>query len=83
MASKSHEDKVNAGYPFVLVSTNPDIVTDDDLIREFNNDNPDVRMYYILPPRAKVSEWLTSQHNNYEEIVTSGGSTRVKSLIGN
>ena len=40
-------------------------------------------MYYVLPPRAKVSEWLLNQHNNYETIVSSGGATQVSSLIGN
>ena len=83
LSSKEHEGKVKAGYPFVLVSTNPDLVSDEDLIDAYVNDNTNVRMYYVLPPRATASEWLLSQHNNYEEIVKSGGTKTVKSLIGN
>jgi hypothetical protein len=54
-----------------------------ELVEEYLKDNPDVKMYYVLPPRAKVSEWLLNQHNNYETIVSSGGATQVSSLIGN
>lgn len=83
LSSKEHDGKTKAGYPFVLVSTNPNIFNDKQLVEEYLKDNPDVKMYYVLPPRAKVSEWLLNQHNNYETIVSSGGATQVSSLIGN
>jgi hypothetical protein len=88
MASRNINDtSVKPGYPFVLVSTDPKLKSDNDLISEYNNPkdskNPKVRLYYVLPPRAKASEWLKTQHKNYETIKNSKGATRVKQLIGN
>lgn len=83
MASRDNTNtSVKTGYPFVLVSTDPKIISDDDLICQFEAKNPNVRMYYVLPPRAKASEWLMSQHKNYEAI-SKNATVRVRALIGN
>lgn len=83
LSSKEQIGVIKPGYPFVLISTNPNITDDNTLVEEYVNGNEDVKMYYVLPPRASVSEWLQNQHHNYEEITRSGGTKKVQSLIGN
>lgn len=83
LVNKDHGDKIKPGYPFVLVSTDPNIYSDNDLVDAYEAGNPSVRMYYVSPPKTSVTNWFLNQHKNYEIIEQSGGSTQVKALVGN
>lgn len=63
---------VNAGHPFVLVSFNTDLNTDKKVIDQYLLQQKDpsvkkqVKLMYILPPKATISDYL----NNLHKILT-------------
>lgn len=67
--------KINPGYPFVLIS---DTVQEKDLATEFVNGNPRVKLFYVLPPRATVAEWVEHLHT-----IFNVGEKSTKYYIGN
>jgi hypothetical protein len=67
--------KINPGYPFVLIS---DTVQEKDLATEFINGNPSVKLFYVLPPRATVAEWVEHLHT-----IFNVGEKSTKYYIGN
>ena len=83
LMNKNHGKRIKPGYPFVLVSTDPDIITDNQIVDEYERNNPKVRMYYVVPPTTTIKDWFLNQRHNYDKIVSSNGTTQVKSLVGN
>ena len=75
----SKEGKINGirvpslhpGHSFVLVSDDNKIKTDKQLVDQYikqtidSNEPKKVKLFYIVPPKAKVSSWLTNLHNVY------------------
>ncbi len=59
---------VNAGHPFVLVSYNTDLNNDTKVVNQFIKQQKDpsarqeVKLMYILPPKASISEYLGNLH---------------------
>jgi hypothetical protein len=51
------------GHLCVLVSSNPDLNTDDKLVEAFENGDEDVTIFYIVPPKATIKEYIESLHN--------------------
>ncbi len=71
---------INKGHSFVLVSNNPKIRTDEDLTREFAAGNKDVSKFYVVPPKAEISEWIDNEHSRY--LRNLGNNVQVQE-IGN
>lgn len=73
---------VNAGHPFVLVSFNRDLNTDDKVMRQYieQQRNPsartEVKLMYVLPPKATIEEYL----DNVYKILTKSQDIKA---IGN
>lgn len=57
--------RVNPGYPFVLVS---DTVEQKHLVTEFEKGNPYVKLFYVIPPRATVEDWLANLHKHFTQV---------------
>lgn len=59
---------VNAGHPFVLVSFNRNLNTDTKIMEQFVKQQTDpsarqeVKLMYVLPPKATVGEYLENLH---------------------
>lgn len=59
---------VNAGHPFVLVSFNRNLNTDTKIMEQFVKQQTDpsarqeVKLMYVLPPKATISEYLENLH---------------------
>lgn len=65
------KEVVHAGHPFVLVSYNRDLNTDEKVIAQFAKQQSDpsakpmVKLMYVLPPKASIDEYL----NNLSKII--------------
>lgn len=53
------------GHLCVLVSSNPDLNTDDKLVEAFEAGDEDVTIFYIVPPKATIKEYIESLHNQH------------------
>lgn len=59
---------VNPGHPFVLVSFNRNLNTDEKIMRQFAEQqrNPsarqEVKLMYVLPPKATIGQYLENLH---------------------
>lgn len=77
---------VNPGHSFVLVGNSNEFQGTTDLVNQYERQIADpkipkkVSLYYVMPPRTTVSNWLTNQHNLY--LNTLGQNKQVYN-IGN
>lgn len=77
---------VNPGHSFVLVGNSNEFAGTTDLVNQYERQIADpkipkkVSLYYVMPPRTTVSNWLTNQHNLY--LNTLGQNKQVYN-IGN
>ncbi len=73
---------VNAGHPFVLVSFNRNLNTDTKIMDQFVKQQEDpsarqeVKLMYVLPPKATIGEYLENLHKilNKEQGVENIGN---------
>lgn len=77
---------VNPGHSFILVGNPKEFAGTTDLVNQYERQIADpkapkkVSLYYVMPPRTTVSNWLTNQHNLY--LNTLGENKQVYN-IGN
>lgn len=77
---------VNPGHSFILVGNPKEFAGTTDLVNQYERQIADpkapkkVSLYYVMPPRTTVSNWLTNQHNLY--LNTLGQNKQVYN-IGN
>lgn len=76
---------VKPGHPFILISSDPTVASTQDIINQFAEQSqpgykgiPKVNRYYILPPIAKLSEYIKNLDNSL-----FGRSSQNTSTIGN
>lgn len=79
---------VNAGHSFVLVGDSNNYQNTADLVKQFEkqcsdpNEPEKVHIYYVMPPRASVSDWMNNQHNLYLNKV-AGSASHIVYDLGN
>ena len=62
---------VNPGHSFILVGNSNEFTGTTDLVNQYEkqiadpNEPKKVSLYYVMPPKTTVSDWLTNQHNLY------------------
>lgn len=77
---------INPGHSFILVGNPKEFAGTTDLVNQYERQIADpkipkkVSLYYVMPPRTTVSNWLTNQHNLY--LNTLGQNKQVYN-IGN
>jgi hypothetical protein len=78
---------LNAGHAFVLVSDTNKYRTDEALTRRYldqvrDSSLPkDVRLFYVVPPSAKVGDWLRNTHNLYTNKLPDGNPYRTTNTV--
>ena len=70
---------LNPGHTFVLVTTDPNIKSDEDLVREYKAGNPNVSKFYVTPPQATVTDWAMLQ----QQLKVNPEAKNTEPLIGN
>jgi len=76
---------LNVGHSFILVSNNPDYVTDKEMVdrylQQINEPYKDVKLFYVLPPEATIGDYLRNIHNIYTNKLPAGHKNRTSNKL--
>lgn len=70
MSANQDLEGIHKNHAIVLVSTDPELITDEQLIKAYLEDSKKdkkdkrrVSRFYVLPPETTSTDWLEDQHN--------------------
>lgn len=73
---------LHKNHLMVLISTNPNYTSDEELVEAYQNGDPKVKPFYILPPKATVLDWLQDEWTFFQNNLNPSTKRSLKG-VGN
>lgn len=73
---------LHKNHLMVLISTNPNHSSDEELVEAYQNGDPKVKPFYILPPKATVLDWLQDEWTFFQNNLNPSTKKALKG-VGN